>query len=148
MALGLRRNGGKLELSIKIPSELETFFKTLSENNTETSRTWLSGTSGQKFYKLADSWAKIQTALQNHGYNIYNDYGDGIVQNGRAFNIAPLRTVGASEGVVITADKFADMPMIDFELYVKKLGEVTKILFTEFVAQREVKAVITFTDEL
>lgn len=139
--ISLERKKNNIKVYIKIPKEFEDYFKKMSNEDVRTSVNWkYQNGEGAKFYALTDEYQRIE---EGFNYDIFNDYGNGLLV-GEKVNLAMLRTVGASEGVVITSDKFLAIDNMDFEYYIRKLGEVSKKIWEKCVSDKKLKAVITF----
>jgi len=143
----VKKVDGKVNLSIKIPKELEKLFKELSNSAHVTSTNWLlSNNGGAKFYKDTPEYSPVNTALSRSNYSgngYFNDFGASLYVNLKC-NIAPLRTVGASDGITIISSKFESMTGVDIEYYVRQLAEAAKTIWEAFISNNEVKAIITF----
>ena len=138
---------GKLEFKIKIPVELERFFEQMSSKEIEQSAQWLDkGKSGLEFYLLNENYKKVENTLSRQfGALYFNDYGSGLFKNNR-INLAPLRTKGASKGsgVSMISSKFEAISNLEFEDYIRKLGEATKTIYNYFINGKKIKAYLTF----
>lgn len=141
IAIEVKKENGDIKLTIKIPTELETFFKKISNGKTAVSETWKDEEgNGKKFYVLTKEYEEIEKKI---GGYVFNDYGNGLIKNDM-INLAPLRTEGAGNGITITSGKFVSLANIDFETYVRELGVVVKKLWESVIAENEIKAVISF----
>lgn len=141
LEIKLNRIKEKIVVYIKVPAEVEDFFRNLSENKTQTSQYWKNKEgNGQEFYLLTSSYADV--ILDKYLY--FSDYGDGLLKDNTKANIAILRTVKASEGVWLTSDRFQAISNLDFEFYIRRLGELTKELWEKYISKKQLKAIITF----
>ncbi len=140
--LKLVRNSGCIALDLKIPTDFEEFFKSLSEGKKQSSTYWfVNKTKSQPadFYKLTKSYEEIEKKF----YNSFNHYGYGLIQN-QKINLAPLRTIGASKGIIIYSKRFDEISNFALSFYIKELGLYTKKLYEEMIANKTITATITF----
>lgn len=130
---------GEIVLNIKICKEIETFFKKISKNEKQKSSAWFDkNDKNLKFYKLNET---IENKLKNIDYNCFNNYGSGIIKEGR-FNMAILRSVGMSQGITI---KMTDLISYqDLKTYSEYLGKFTNKLYNEYINEKKVTATIMF----
>ena len=140
--ISIEKDASKVSIKIKIPKELEEFFKTLGNGATSISQKWLQGTKGAKFYALTTDYDKVKSILPT---NIINDFGNGLYFNGQ-INIAPLRCVGASseKGVELSSARNWDISGLDLEYYIRELGNTAKKIWSGFIAKTSIKALISF----
>lgn len=135
-----RVKDGTMSLSIKVPEELEKFFKDRAEGQTERSNLWFvdkEKTAGAEYYKLGD-WSDVQNAL---GEMYINTAGGRLVDSNQRYNIAPLRLVGATGSVVVFSDRF-NVPNLEIETYLTRLADALKVIWLEFISEVNVKATI------
>ena len=139
--LNIERRKGKLALYVKIPQRLEEYFKQASAESPKQSAVWKDKKGiGAKFYVLIQDYQDLEAKLQ---YAVFNDYGQGLLKADR-INLAPLRTVGASEGVYIFSDNFQAIDNVNYEYYIRQLGLCTKSIWEQIIRDRKVKAIISF----
>lgn len=141
----LDRQDIRVSLKIKIPKELEDYFKSISEPDTATSERWFMDkelTEKAKFYKHTSRFNELAEKLNTMGLYTYNDFGDGLLRN-RQINLAPLRCVGVSDGINLFSENFAETG-IDFEMYIRELAVAIKTIWREFISKKTIKAVITY----
>lgn len=147
--ISVKREGARVCLAIKVPTEIEEFYKNLAPSGgVQTSSVWLkSENEGADFYLDSPKHKKL---VDNLGYigdiTAYSNFGGGLISDTGKINIAPLRAVGASsdEGVILYSDRFDTTNMVDFELYIKNLAQIAKKLWVDYISNNEVKANITF----
>lgn len=141
--LTLERGKAQLKLKIKIPVEMEKFFKNLSKDGRRQSSKWLDeGSDGIHFYVLNDDYKRME---QRMGHSrVFNDFGETLMRDGDRVNIAPLRAVGASKGIAITCRDFDQITNLDFEFYVKELGLMAKTIWENCIAENKISAVINY----
>lgn len=151
ITITLERKQDRINFVLKVPSEIEEYYKSISGGETQQSTMWLKDvvdsnsvvvSEGVSFYKLTEKTERIAQSLSTF-YPCFDDFGAELL-NGDRINLAPLRTVGASEGVVMYSNRFDNVNMIDFEMYIKKLGSLTKMLWLDYIGDKQVKAVISF----
>lgn len=149
ITLTLERSQDKVKLVLRVPKEVEDYYKAISDGETQRSNVWFLESEsdnpiGAQFYKLTDKTAKIADSLSRY-YPCFDNFGAELL-DGERINLAPLRTVGASseKGVVIYSNRFDSVNMIDFEAYIKRLGALTKMLWLDYIGSKQVKAVISF----
>lgn len=141
----LDRQADRVSIKLKIPKEIEDYFKSISEADTAKSTKWFYDSelqNGAEFYKNADVYKEITDKLSNLGLYVYNDFGDGLVRN-KQINIATLRVKGVSEGITLYSDNFTDTG-IDFEFYIRELAVAIKAIWREYISKKTIKAVITY----
>ncbi len=137
----LERENGNLFIFIKVPEEIESFFKELSKGKTKQSEVWLTpDNKGAEFYLLTPQYEEMEKKINSM---FFNDYGSGLI-NGDRINLAPLRTVGASMGVKLKSDRFSQMPNLDLEFYIRELGRGVKNLWESSISKEKIKGVLTF----
>lgn len=140
----LKRDNDAFGLHIKIPKEMEKFFSGLSKGKTQKSGSWkYKDGKGAEFYQITKDYEKLEKEI-NHTRQTTNEYGHGLLKNGHIVNLAPLRSVGASKGIHIFCDRFANISNMDFKFYIEELGKCAKDLWAGVIANKEVKAEITF----
>jgi hypothetical protein len=136
----------KISLYLKIPKEMEDYFKNLSASKTEKSNYWFIRkkeliSDQAEFYCISDQYSGVEKTFYQ---SAFNSYGCGLIDNSGRINLAPLRTCGASKGVYLTSERFGNISNIDFEYYIRKLGENAKEIWKNFITPKEIKAVISF----
>ena len=145
ISITLERKNEDVIISLKIPFELEKFFKKISNNESQKSSKWLIvGDTGAKFYKLNDEYLRIERKISSTNYSSFNDYGDGLIRDGNRINLALLRTVGASKGVKLRCHNSWDIDNLDMENYVRNLGLFTKKFWEQVIMRQKLKAIISF----
>jgi hypothetical protein len=131
-----------IAIDLKIPWEVENYYKEISKGETSQSSQWYNGEgTGATFYKLNTEMQKEEKGIDN---GIYSDFGSGLINSNEEINTAMLRVVGASNGVVITSTGFAKVKNMDLEFYVQRLGEFVKTLYEKSLSEKTVKAIISF----
>ena len=149
ITITLERKNDNVFLHLKIPIELERFFRKISNNETQKSIKWFSDINSNintaaKFYKLTQEYQRIERKVNNNtNLNFFNDYGDGLIRDG-SINLALLRTVGASKGVKLYCDRSWGIDNMDLENYVRHLGLFTKKLWEQVITRQKLKAIISF----
>ena len=139
--LNIERKKGKLTLYVKIPKRLEDYFAKASGSTTKQSGMWKDKYGqGCQFYELSDEYVQLERKL---AFAVFNDYGDGLMRHEK-INLAPLRTVGASNGVYLFADSFQAIDNVNFEYYIRQLGMCTKGIWEQMIRDKSVKAIISF----
>lgn len=147
--LTLEREKGNIKIKIKTPVELETFFKTISNGETETSTYWKDENgNGLKFYKINPEYAeKIKQVLDGERY--FDNFGGGLIDGTRnynsLYNIAPLRTAGVGgDYMTLCSAKFEGVSSLELEDYIKRLGNFTKSIWSALINKTKIKSVLTF----
>ena len=141
MIFNLKKEGKDTFIYLKIPEELENFYKNLSKGETSKSGFWLlENGEGAEFYNLNQEYEKEEK--KNIGY-VFNNYGSGLF-DGEKINLAFLRTLGASKGIKIKSEKFEAISGMELEFYIRELGNFTKRIWEHFINKKEVRAVISF----
>jgi hypothetical protein len=136
----LENHNGTTIISIKLPKELEEYFKNTSENKTKTSKNWkLENNEPALFYLLSDKLDQTERSIDKQ---TFSDYGDGLIK-GDKINTAILRTIGTNKGVKIKGN-FGASNNIDLEYYVKRLAMFIKVLWETSISKKKVKSTITF----
>ena len=141
----LDRQENRVSIKLRIPSELEDFFKVISEELTHTSERWFKNaelSDNAVFYENTDKYHEITEKLNVMGLHTYNDFGDGLLKQ-RLINLAPLRCVGVSQGITLYSENFNETG-IDFEMYIRELAIAIKAIWREFISKKTIKAVITY----
>ncbi len=137
----LEKDAMGISISLKIPEEIEEYYKSLSKGELQLSKGWfLKKGSGAPFYKLNEDALRNEKRIDS---DTFSDFGNGLLRNDD-INTAILRTVGASEGIKITSEHFSSVNNIDLEYYVKRLGSFTKRLWETSISKKVIKSVITF----
>jgi hypothetical protein len=131
---------GKIYISLKIPSEIEEFFKGNAGGETQVSEAWFSKGGGVPFYKQPKELDKKLVELDSY---IFSDYGSGLIK-GDKINVAVLRSVGVSKGIKIHSEGFSGFTNAELQDYVKRLGMYIKTLWESNVSTTKIKSVITF----
>lgn len=143
----LERDNGVVKLLIKIPKEVEDYFSNLSGGVQKISKVWLKEDgSGCKFYQVTPAYEVIEKRLSTEG-RVFNDFGELLIGSNEAVNLAPLRTVGASEGVTLVCGGFASIDNLTFEYYIKQLAIIVKGLLENCIAKKKIVAEITYKVE-
>jgi len=148
----LERDNGNVAIKIKLPKELEEFFKTMSGNKTATSTYWKNDDGvGQSFYVIKPQYQETINKTLNGTSSrsqYFDNYGNGLVQSGNysaQYNIAPLRTVGASSGyITLKSDRFENVSNLELEQYIQELGRAVKKIWETLINKTKIKSVITF----
>lgn len=135
------RDREHIGLKLKGPEELEELFQELSDQVVRSSVWKMENGDGAEFYKVNESYDKIEETITKH---TFNDYGSGLVQEGE-INLAPLRTKGLANGVEIYSDRFSQTNGIEIETYCRKLAQATKKIMENFLQEKEVTAKLTIT---
>jgi len=138
LKLTIEKDRNKLLLFVKIPAEMEGFFKELSGGKTQISEVWLSGKKPAEFYKLTTEYENIEKKFSNY---VFNSYGDGLFRDNKV-NLAPLRTLNASEGVLIWSKKFVGLANMDFEYYVRELALCVKKIYENVITSQKIECEI------
>ncbi len=141
----LNREDNRVSITIKIPQELEDFFRAISEDIKHNSVRWFKDTElteNAVFYENTPKYNEITEKLTAMGLHTYNDFGDGLLKN-RLINLAPLRCVGVSGGIILYSENFQETG-IDFEMYIRELAIAIKAIWKEFINKKSLKAVITY----
>jgi hypothetical protein len=136
----ITRETGEIFISLKIPSEIEEFFKTTSNGDVQQSEAWFQKDKGVMFYKQP---AELEKKLLEIDDYVFSSYGFGLMKNGK-INVAILRSVGVSKGIKIHSKGFESFSNADLQDYVRKLGLYIKILWESNVSTTRIKSVITF----
>lgn len=131
---------GKVYISLKIPQEIEDFFKDTSEGKTQTSEAWFKKGVGIEFYKQPKELEQKLTEIDSY---VYSDFGSGLMKNGK-INVSILRSVGISKGIKIHSNGFSGLTNADLQSYVKRLGLYIKALWESNISTTKIKSVITF----
>lgn len=136
----IKKEGGKMCISFKIPSEIEDFFKSISEGKTKKSGAWFKGDDGVEYYAQPEELERKLTSIDG---NVFSDFGSGLIRDGR-INVAVLRCVGSSKGVKITSDGFSAVSNAELQDYIKKIGLYIKKLWESNISSTTIKSTITF----
>jgi hypothetical protein len=136
----IKKEGGKMCISFKIPSEIEDFFKSISEGKTKKSGAWFKGEEGVEYYAQPEELERKLTSIDG---NVFSDFGSGLIRDGR-INVAVLRCVGSSKGVKITSDGFSAVSNAELQDYIKKIGLYIKKLWESNISSTTIKSTITF----
>lgn len=158
--LKLIKDGLDLYLELKIKPEIEKFFSDLAIvefgddplNSMQVSSRWLNEEGiGLPFYKTNTSLNNsLQTYMQRH--KIANDFGNDLLmiigsvyptyENIEKINIAPLRIVGASQGIKMKTNGF--LTVLDAELYLDKFSSVITDFYNNYLDNQTFNANINF----
>lgn len=103
MTVEIVRTQDSLRVKLQVPEEIETFFMRQGDREKQQSGKWKVDGNGAQFWKIGSGRALAEFLNAN---KCFNDYGDGLFNADDKINIAPLRTVGATDGVTLTADTF------------------------------------------
>ena len=137
----IEKQVGKVIVSLKVPDEIEDFFRKASKGVNKTSTNWKTADDEDvKFYNQPSELERQLTALDDY---CFSDYGSGLI-NGSRINVAILRTVGASKKIDITCETFASISNAELENYVRRLGLYIKKLWETAIATTKIKSVITY----
>lgn len=140
MEITLKKEKDKLSVFIKVPAEIEKFYKDQCPE-IEQSDKWKSANGeGVKFQKLTMPLKELERDIN---LDTFSNFGAGLFDGGR-INTAMLRTVGASQGVEVFSTSFKSISNADQDFYIRKLVQFTKKLWEENISERILKSVITF----
>jgi hypothetical protein len=147
----IERDGRTAKIFIKIPEKMEEYFKGLSNGVVKTSKTWFSQKEGEKpkgvdFYALTDEYKALEEKINN--YRVFNSFGDGLINDEKKINLAPLRIVGASEGVEIFSDNFTSLDNLGLKYFITKLAEASKEIWSNCISKKIIKGKIRFEIEI
>ncbi len=148
IAISLERDKGALKIKMKVPKELEEFFKKISSGETQKSEYWKDENgNGQEFYKVSNDYnTMIKNVLDSKNIHFVDNYGSGLVVGGghpTKYNIAPLRTKGISNGIYLVSDRFENISNLEVEEYIREIGTITKYIWEGLINKTKIKAVIT-----
>jgi len=148
IVISLERDKGALKIKMKMPKELEAFFKKISNGEVQQSTYWRNENGeGQTFYNLSDEYnTMIKNILDNKNIHFVDNYGSGLVSGGgypTKYNIAPLRTKGISEGISLVSEKFESVSNLEIEEYICNIGQITKYIWEGLINKTKIKAIIT-----
>ena len=136
----ITKETGKIYISLKIPTEIEDFFKNISEVKSRTSETWFQKDKGVEYYSQPKELEKKLTEIDEY---VFSDFGSGLMRD-NLINVAILRTIGCSKGVKIHSDGFSSLTNADLQDYVRRLGLYIKRLWESNISSTKIKSVITF----
>lgn len=128
-------------IHIKVPDEIEHYYKSISHDEKQQSINWVDAQTGKgvSFYKLRLELNEAERKIER---DVFSDFGNGILRND-AINTAILRVVGISKGIKIKGKGF-NVNNVELEYYVKRLGLFVKKLWETSISKRTIKSVITF----
>lgn len=132
---------GCIYLSIKIPSEVEDLFKSMSKNNIKKSNAWFDKDNiGIDYYAQPE---ELERKLVEIEKEVYSDFGSGLMRD-NYINVAVLRCVGASNGVKIHSEGFDSLSNADLQDYVRRIGLYIKKLWETNITTTKIKSIISF----
>ncbi len=136
----ITKETGNIFINLKIPLEIEEFFKSVSGGETQESNAWYSKGKGVIFYKQTKEIEKKLTDIEDY---VFSDYGSGLMRD-NFINVSILRSVGASKGIKINSKAFSSFTNADLQEYVRRLGLYIKKLWESNISSTKIKSVITF----
>ena len=143
MWIKLYRENGVVVLDLRLPSQVEEYYKTISAGELQVSNKWVfADGSPVKFYKLSE---EMKTLEQRVDGQTFSDYGNGLVDQDY-INTAMVRTVGASgkKGVRVVSKHFNNTSDIDLKYFLDRFGQFLKTLFETSISKRRIQALITY----
>lgn len=143
MWIKLDRENGNVVLNLRVPQEIEDYYKTISGGEMQTSSKWVfADNTPVKFYKLSEEALKLEKRTDNQ---TFSDYGNGLVDSDY-INTAMLRTVGVSskKGVEIMSKHFNNTSNIDLKYFLDRFGLFVKLLWEGSISRKKIQALITY----
>lgn len=139
--LSIQKLNGEFKIKIKIPIELENFFK---NDSPQKSVKWTNENGGVDFYAQRPEWSDFigNNYPENGGY-YYDDFGSFLIKNSNYYNTAILRVKGSSQGIEMTCAT-GGVDTIHLENYIKAIGKIAKEAYKFFIQKINIKATITF----
>ena len=121
-----RQKGGKIQLYIKAPKELELFFKELSSGTREVEN-WNFSKRREPIMRYVFNEKKLNELYNNfeNGQPMVNTFAENLIGNNRV-NLAILRIVGISKGISIISQSRNDTLNFDFEVYLSTITDFVK----------------------
>jgi len=143
MWIKLDRENGNVVLNLRVPQEIEDYYKTISGGEIQVSSKWsFSDGAPVKFYKLSEEAIKLERRVDNQ---TFSDYGNGLVDSDY-INTAMLRTVGVSskKGVKIMSKHFNNTSNTDLKYFLDRFGLFVKLLWENSISRKKIQALITY----
>lgn len=146
LEISVRRNQEDLVFKLKATEVIESYFKNRANGKTFTSSVWSKrnedGTSEPAvFYALADNDEGIREFCAD---NQLSDNVGHSLTNGMKINIAFMRAVGISEGIRLQCKQGNMTNNFELEQFVKVFAEKVKEYYQQFIAVKEIKAVVGY----
>ena len=136
--VGLEKDGLNLTIRLKVAEEIENYFRDVAHGQTETSDKWLdTNGSGLRFYAKNETMSRkvgSQQVMDNFGNGLFDYETDRI-------NVALIRTVGASKGIVIKANGL--LSYAEMEQYVRELAIWVKGFYENQLRPSQISAKIS-----
>ncbi len=138
----INKNKEKISVFIKLPSEIEEWYKTINNGEKEISQTWTDKNGvGVEFYKITSAIREKEKTIY---YDSFSDFGKGLINEDSRINLAVLRTVGLTDGVEIFSKNFKNIANAQQEYFVKKLTEFIKKFWEQEISENTLKVRMTF----
>ena len=137
----IEKEKNQVYLTLKVPEEIEDYYKSASKGNVKKSGTWFKEDgSPAEFYAITDELVQYERNLDSYSFS---DFGTGLLNSGR-FNTAILRCVGASDKVIIKSENFNIVSNMELEEYVRRVGLFVKRFWETTISKQKIKSVISY----
>jgi hypothetical protein len=138
----INKNKEQISIFIKLPKEIEEWYKSVNGGLKETSNAWLDKNGvGVEFYKISQEVREKERTVH---YEVFSDFGKGFLNEDNRINLAILRTVGITDGIEIFSKNFKSIDNAQQEYYVKKLTEYIKKFWEREISENTLKVRMTF----
>ena len=128
-------------VELKVPAEIEAFFKEASGGKTKCSQMWHTkdGKPAEFYYQTPE----LEGKLSRLDTDTFSDFGHDLIE-GYKVNVAILRTCGASKGVKLLSKNFNTISNAELQNYSTRLGKYGAKLWENCISKTKIKSIITF----